>query len=137
MDAKTRAIFTRVAIARVTIAVGLALGAAAWLSPNPAVAAMVTTSKVIEDTAGLPKGTEARIDAARQRLGELLAREEAVSQLEALGVAPDEARARVESLTDEEVLQIAGKLDALPAGEGPVGLLVVVLLIVLLVVLLV
>ncbi|MDH3476176.1 MAG: PA2779 family protein [Rhodospirillales bacterium] len=137
MDAKTRAIFTRL-----IVAVGLALGAVAWLSPKPAAAAMVTTAKVVEEAAGLPQGpeaggTEARIDAARQRLGELLAREEAVSQLEALGVAPDEARARVESLTDEEVLQIAGKLDALPAGEGPVGLLVVVLLIVLLVVLLV
>jgi hypothetical protein len=132
MDAKTRAILTRLAIT-----LGLALGAAAWLGPNPAAAAMVTTAKVVEDAAGLPKGTEAQIDAARRRLGELLAREEAVSQLEALGVAPDEARARVESLTDEEVLQIAGKLDALPAGEGPVGLLVVVLLLVLLVVLLV
>ena len=36
----------------------------------------------------------------------------------ALGVDPEEARARVASLSDREIGQIAGQIDRLPAGQG-------------------
>ena len=38
--------------------------------------------------------------------------------MEALGVDRDEALARLASLSDREVQQIAGKLDELPAGQS-------------------
>lgn len=37
-------------------------------------------------------------------------------ELESQGVAPDEAQERVGAMSDEEVLALAGKIDALPAG---------------------
>jgi hypothetical protein len=55
-----------------------------------------------------------------------------------MGIAPDEARARVEAMTPAEVAQVAGKLDALPAGGAMSNrdLLLVILLIILLVIIL-
>ncbi len=52
----------------------------------------------------------------RERLLATLERDDVMSQLEDYGIPLEEARARVESLTDDEILQIAGDLDALPAG---------------------
>jgi hypothetical protein len=37
-------------------------------------------------------------------------------ELEARGVAPDEARARAEALSDAEVLAVSGNVDTLPAA---------------------
>jgi hypothetical protein len=45
-------------------------------------------------------------------------RDDVRQQLEALGVDRDEAIARVTTLSDEEVRQIAARLDQLPAGQG-------------------
>ncbi len=71
-------------------------------------AAMVPTESVIEQSAD--------IRSQRERLREILRREEARAELEALGVDPDEAVVRVDSLSDDEVALIAGQLDQLPAG---------------------
>ena len=62
-----------------------------------------------------------------------MAREDVRQQLVALGIDPDEAAQRSSALSDDEVRQIAGKLDELPAGEGAVGVLVAAILILLLV----
>ena len=85
-------------------------------------AAMVETETVIRDAPA------AQSDRARLRA--LLSREEARSHLESYGLSRAEALARVDSLTDEEITQIAGKLDELPAGgalEGLTALFAVVL----------
>jgi hypothetical protein len=52
-------------------------------------------------------------------------------QLEALGVSPQAARERVAALTDAEVADLAGRIDALPAGgiSGVLPIVVVVILI--------
>ena len=71
-------------------------------------AAMVGTEAVVE--------TATQIEADRARLRALLLRDEARAQLETYGITRDEAAARLDALSDEEVAQIAGKLDALPAG---------------------
>ena len=71
-------------------------------------AAMVGTEAVVE--------TATQIEADRARLRALLLRDEARAQLETYGITRDEAVARLDALSDEEVAQIAGKLDALPAG---------------------
>lgn len=52
----------------------------------------------------------------RQRVADLLTRPDVKRHLEALGVQPELAQKRVDAMTDEEVHQIAGRLDALPAG---------------------
>jgi hypothetical protein len=47
-------------------------------------------------------------------------------------VGPADVKARVAALTDEEVAQLAGQLDRLPAGgEGIIGALLIVFLVLL------
>jgi len=55
-------------------------------------------------------------EADRARVRALLDRQDVQVQLEAYGITVDQARARVDSLTDDEVALIAGQLDELPAG---------------------
>ncbi len=98
------------------------------LAVAPAQAAMVPTEAVIDD--------ETRAQ-ERARLGAFLEREDVREQLEALGVAPEEARARAQSLSDEEIALLADNLNALPAGEGPLETVLVVLLILLLILILI
>ena len=82
-------------------------------------AELVPTRAVVQSTA--------EDGQARARIGAFLEREEVRGQLEALGVSPEEARARIASLTDQEVSRIDGKLDQLPAGGDFVGLMVAIL----------
>lgn len=86
---------------------------------NAAHAAMIQTESVIEGAA------EHQSDRARLRT--MLQRDEARSQMEALGVDPQEALARIESLSDQEVAQIAQQLDQLPAGAAIDPLILILL----------
>jgi hypothetical protein len=62
----------------------------------------------------------------RERLAAILTRDDVRAQMEALGVDRDEAMARLASLSDQEVQQIAGQVDELPAGQNfLVGVLIV------------
>ena len=73
---------------------------------------------------------------ARDRLRSFLDREAVQSQLTARGIDPAEAQARVDSLSDSEVMQISDKIDQLPAGGsfwGTVLYLAIIAVIVLLV----
>jgi hypothetical protein len=53
---------------------------------------------------------------ARDQLRSFLDRKEVQSQLTARGIDPAEAKARIDSLSDAEVMQIADQIDQLPAG---------------------
>ncbi len=88
-------------------------------------AEMVTTDQVIE-----------QVDPSedRSRAMDFMLREDVQQQLTILGVDPEEAARRIASLSDEEIQQIAGRLDELPAGEG-LGAIVGVILIIFLVLL--
>jgi len=79
---------------------------------NFARAAMVTTDQVV---------AQAEVDSDRARVIRFMAREDVRQQLEALGIDPDEATRRTESLSDDEIQQIAERMDELPAGRcaGP------------------
>ena len=57
---------------------------------------------------------QSQVQYDRQRILDLLNRQEVVDELEAYGINKVEAVARINSLTDEEVTEIAGKLDELP-----------------------
>lgn len=91
-----------------------------------ALAAMVPTETVFDS---------ARVQDARMYLQQLLAREDVRRALVNQGIDPNEARARIDSLSDAEAVNIAGKLDRLPAGGGFFEALLIVALIVFLVLL--
>ncbi len=88
-------------------------------------AEMVTTDQVIQQV-DPPED--------RSRAMDFMLRDDVQQQLTILGVDPEEAARRVASLSDEEIQQIAGRLDELPAGEG-LGAIVTVMLIIFLVLL--
>ncbi|HEX2565481.1 MAG TPA: PA2779 family protein [Burkholderiales bacterium] len=74
----------------------------------------------------------------RERIKALVARPELAQALEKLGIAPENAKARVDAMSDAEVRTVAGKLDALPAGGAlsNTDFLLVVIIVILVVVLL-
>ena len=83
-------------------------------------------------------GTEATLDStqaqqARADINNLLSREDVQSALMAQGIDPLEARARIDSLSDDEVIQIASEINELSANAGgmtitpPVWIIVAVL----------
>lgn len=83
--------------------------------PTVAQARMVSTDEVIAQLeGGSPRG----------RVDEFLTRTEVRRELARFGVSPDEARRRVAALSDEEVRQLAGHLDDVPAGGDALGLIV-------------
>ena len=65
----------------------------------------------------------------RQRLLELLNRQEVIDELEKYGISKVEAVVRINSLSDEEVTKIAGKLDELPEGGYVGGYAAIIILI--------
>ncbi len=89
-------------------------------------AEMVTTDQVIEQY----NSTE-----DRTRVMDFMLREDVQEQMTTLGVDPEEAARRVASLSDEEIQEIAGRLEELPAGEGGVGPIVGAIVIIFLVLL--
>lgn len=89
-------------------------------------AALVGTEQVVTATAGVQAADE-----ARQRLAALLARDDVAAALQGHGVDAVQARARVDSLSDAEVQQLAGQIDQLPAGGDVLGIALFVFLVLL------
>jgi hypothetical protein len=82
-------------------------------------------------------GTEqavANVQAQRDKVNGFVARADVQKQLASLGLSTAAASERVNALTDDEVQQVAGKIDSLPVGADG-GLVVTVLLVVVLVLL--
>ena len=85
--------------------------------------------------------TEATLDKiiaqdARDHLKTLISRNDIKDALISQGIDPDEAKARVDSLSDSEVIEVADKIEQLPAGAGVFGAILGAALIVFLVLLL-
>jgi hypothetical protein len=84
--------------------------------------------------------TEAAVQArsareARELINGLLSRGEVQTQLKLHGIDPLEATARVDSLSDAEAVEVASRIDQLPAGGNAVGIIVGAILIIFLVLL--
>jgi hypothetical protein len=79
--------------------------------------------------------TTAQTQHARENLIRFFEREDIKAAMTAQGISSLEARARVDSLSDAQVMQIADKMDQLPAGGNGLGILVGAALIVFLVLL--
>jgi len=70
--------------------------------------------------------------ALEDKVKQVLSRPELASQLESMGVSPEQARLRVDSLTSEELARVADQADRLPAGGdifGTLGAIFIILLI--------
>lgn len=92
-------------------------------------AGMVSTKTIIEQEQ--PTATAPDVERApRERIRDLLARDDVRAEMIALGIAPAEAEARIAALTDDEVAEIAGRLDQLPAGGIDLGSVLVIMFIV-------
>jgi len=71
----------------------------------------------------------------RKNLNELLNREDVKSIMIVQGISPIEAKARVDSLSDAEIMQLADKMDQLPSGGSDFGVVVGAVLIIFIVLL--
>jgi len=89
-----------------------------------AFAALVETETMLD----MNRGQE-----ARETLKQFMVRQDVRSAIVSQGVDPQEAEARLKSLTDAEVIQLADQIDQLPAGGDVLGLAIAVLVIVILV----
>ena len=77
----------------------------------PVHAAMVGTDKVLADARG---------DADRAEVLAFLDRDDVRQQMEALGVDPADAEARVAAMTDAEIAELHARMDEIPAGGANV-----------------
>ena len=78
------------------------------LPVGPAVAALVPTDQLIASH---------EISAEREAVMSFMAREDVQNELSKYGVDRDEAAARVAALSDQEISDIATRIDDLPAGQ--------------------
>ena len=83
-------------------------------------AGMIGTDSVI---------SAAQAQVARDAVQSFMDRTDVASQLQALGLTPQAAKDRVNTLTDEEVAKLAGQIENLPAGASLGGIIVLGLLI--------
>jgi len=91
---------------------------------QPAVAALVDTETMLD----MSRGQE-----ARETLKQFMDRKNVRSAIVSQGVDPLEADARLNSLTDAEIIQLVDQIDQLPAGGDVLGFAIAVLVIVILV----
>lgn len=86
-------------------------------------AAMVSTGELV---------SQAEIAEKREQVKQFISRDDVRQKLEAEGVSADMATARVEAMTDAEVIAMSDKIDSMPAGgDGLIGAAVFVFLVLL------
>jgi len=89
-------------------------------------ASMVGTETVLAIT---------QVQNARENILNFLGHKDVQESMIAQGIDPLKAKARVDSLSDAEIMRIADKMDQLPAGGSDLGILVGTALVVFLVLL--
>lgn len=83
-------------------------------------AGMVETGQVIEQSVA---------GDARDKVLSTMSRTEVGAKMAAFGISPAEAEARINAMSDAEVVALADRIDKAPAGEGVVGLIIVTALV--------
>lgn len=78
-------------------------------------AAMIRTETVL---------TMSTANNVRENLNQFIKREDVKAVMMAQGISPTEAKARVDSLSDAEIMKIADKMDKLPPGGSAFGVIV-------------
>jgi len=79
---------------------------------------ITVSSTIVPKAQGAVIGSEPAINGDRERILMLLDRPEVAAQLEAYGIAPGDAKARVAALSDTEVVQLSAEMDEAYAGAG-------------------
>lgn len=92
----------------------------------PAKAALVSTTQAVSAIDN---------EQTRSQLRVLFDRADIQAQLEAWGIDPQEAQARVDTLSDHELGKLSGHMDQMPAGGSALGTIAIVALIAFLVLL--
>ena len=95
---------------------------------QPAAAAMVGTEKLLISD---------RNQETRSYLQQMMSRTEIQEALVARGIDPHEAKARIDSLTDDEIEMVSKQLPDLPAGGDATGFIVVVAIVIIILVVIV
>jgi len=81
----------------------------------PIHAKMINTDEILK---------QSQHDLSRKNINTFLDRSEVQKYLVAWGISPEEAKARIDSLTDEEIENILSGIDNLPAGGDGLGIIV-------------
>ena len=110
----------------------------AWLVISLAICLALASGKafggsIATEAAAAP----AQAAAAREQVKAMAVRPELARQLQLLGIAPEQVQGRVDAMSDSEVVTLAGRLDALPAGGALSNeqLVLIILLVVLIAIL--
>lgn len=87
-----------------------------------ALAGLVSTSELLN---------EESVTLEKQRLNHLLSSEHIKSQLVSMGVNPEDAKKRLDNMTDEEIIAFSSRMNEMEAGSGVLELAVFVFLVLL------
>jgi hypothetical protein len=93
-------------------------------------AALIGSDQVISDPAATSTAA-----ADREKIARWLQQDAVRDQLASMGVDPSEVEARLSALSPAELAQLSDRIDAMPAGQSAVGVIVGAILIILLVLL--
>ena len=80
-------------------------------------AGIVSTDELIE--------TQIAAD-SRDKVSSFLARDDVRRQMETMGVDPSQIENRLATLSDSEVRYLAQQIDEMPAGQGALGLIIII-----------
>jgi hypothetical protein len=80
------------------------------------IVSMVGMGLPLSAQAGMVPTTTVAAEPAKERIVSLIERSDVRAQLQAIGVNPNDAKARVAALSDAEAAQLAARFDSLPAG---------------------
>ena len=92
---------------------------------------MQANAAVIPTDAVIAQATAMDLSRQRSELTTFLTRSDVQTQLVSLGVDHNQAAARIAALSDDEVQQLYGKMQTLPAGGDILGTLVFIFLVLL------
>ena len=85
-----------------------------------ALAGIVTTTDILDTQ---------EIQQERERIQDWMAREDVRDQLTSLGVDVNDAETRVDSMTDQEVMVMASRMDEMSAGSGTGEVIIIAILV--------
>jgi hypothetical protein len=113
----------------VPLAALMFLASAPWFSAQ---AALIGSDQVIADPAA---STLAAAAADREKVVNFLRQDGVREQMVSMGVDPSEVEARLAALSPAELSKLSDRIDAMPAGQSAIGVVVGALLIIFLVLL--